>query len=121
MRKNVILYSIIGLAIIGLTFQLIKNPLGIFKWLFFMLIFAVIIFTVVRFFIKRSNPRSTSEMKKYKQAVKQSKQRYQHKQPSNKRPQKNSPRTRRRKRATHLRVIDGNKSKSKDNKDEATF
>ncbi len=129
MKRNkaaVLVYLIIGLAIIGLFSQLFGNTKNFFINILVMIGVAVIIFAVFYYVIFRR--RGTSdEMKKYKQAVKQSKQKYKSdtssKQTAEK-PKKNpipkNPAVNRKgkKRATHLRVIEGNKSKGKDR---ATF
>lgn len=75
----------------------------------------VVIFAAIYFLVLRQRP--SSEMKKYKQAVKQSKMKYktspQSPVRSSNKPNSLSSRKRSRKRATHLRVIEGNKSKKK--------
>lgn len=110
-KFSFVVYIIIGLAIFGLISQLIGNPMNFFKEIIFMIGMAVIVFAVFYFifFRKRS---SSNEMKKYKQAVKQSKRKY--KQNKNiktnhksKRPSVQKTRKKISKRPTHLRVIDG--------------
>lgn len=129
MKRNkiaILVYLIIGLAIIGLFSQLIGNTKNFLINILMMIGIAVIIFAVFYylFFRKRG---TSDEMKKYKQAVKQSKQKYKSN-PSPKKTTENSKVNRNsknlavnrkgKKRATHLRVIEGNKSKGKDR---ATF
>jgi len=75
----------------------------------------VAIFAVLYFLVLRQRP--SSEMKKYKQAVKQSKIKYKDSPQNAGRTSKktNSSNTRRkqRRRASHLRVIEGNKGSKK--------
>lgn len=118
-RFRGVTYIIIGLAVVGLLAMLLTNPLALLKRLATLLLFGVIIYTVIRM-ILRNKSSSTNEMKKYRQALKQSKQRYRYHEKSSHRKQINSSRRRRNKRPTHLRVIEGQKSKNKD-KNRATF
>ncbi len=89
-----------------------------------MLGFAVAIFALLYFIVNRSRG-SSDEMKKYKQAVKQSQSKYQQAAPKKPTPaplaNRKTDRSRKgKRRPTHLRVIEGNKSKTK-GKDRATF
>ncbi|WP_405101230.1 SA1362 family protein [Oceanobacillus sp. FSL H7-0719] len=125
-KTAILVYLIVGLAVIGLFSQLFGNTKNFLLNIFVMIGVAVIIFGVFYYFISRK--RGTSdETKKYKQAVKQSKQKYQQnpspgKGEDNPRWKKTTKSTainrKGKKRATHLRVIEGNKSKGKDR---ATF
>ncbi|CDQ39685.1 SA1362 family protein [Virgibacillus salexigens] len=110
---------ILCLAAVGLISQLFTNTANFFSSLFVSIgvgiaIFAVFYFVFIR---KRTSP---NEMKKYKQAVKQSKAKYHQVQPGKnttttpKVQQPSSPKRKRNKKAAHLRVIDGNKHKRKD-------
>ncbi|MFD1038460.1 SA1362 family protein [Virgibacillus byunsanensis] len=116
-----LIYIIIGLAVIGLISQLFTNTANFFMNIVVMVGFGLAIFAVVYFlfFKKRA---TSSDMRKYKQAVKQSKSKYkqQTKSPtsSTKRPHALQMKKKQTKRASHLRVIDGNKQKRKDR---ATF
>ena len=125
-KTAILVYLIVGLAVIGLFSQLFGNTKNFLLNIFVMIGVAVIIFGVFYYFISRK--RGTSdETKKYKQAVKQSKQKYQQNPsprkaedyPRGKKTTKSTAINRKgKKRATHLRVIEGNKSKGKDR---ATF
>lgn len=124
MRKrnfSFVVYTIIGLAIIGMIAQLITNPTSLFRHLLTILVIGLIIFGVAFFVFSKLT--QSNEMKKYNQAVKQSKSKYpyqyhgprpihtiNHK--TVKKNKKSKPRP------THLRVIEGNKSKRKNR---ATF
>lgn len=107
-------YGIIGLAILGLGFQLITNPLNLFKSILFIVALSAIIFGLFYFLFFRQRYAS-NEMKKYKQAVKQSQRKYKtnsERPPLTKRPSQIMQRKRRR-RHPHLRVIHGKKSKKR--------
>lgn len=118
-RLSIPVYIIIGLAAIGLISQLFTNTTNFFSNLFISLGIGLAIFAVFYFVFLRKRTTS-NEMKKYKQAVKQSKAKYDHTQPrknpvsAGKTQQSIQPRKKRNKRATHLRVIEGNKAKRKD-------
>ncbi|API90517.1 hypothetical protein J32TS6_02190 [Virgibacillus pantothenticus] len=119
-RKSISIpvYMIIGLAVIGLTTQLFTNTVSFINSMLISIGVGVVLFTIIYFlFIRKKN--SSNEMKKYKQAVKQSKAKYHHQKPVHKataakEQPSNALRKKRNKRAAHLRVIDGNKHKRKD-------
>lgn len=115
-------YVIIGLAVIGLFSQLFNNTAHFFGRIFTMLGVSIAIFAVIYFvFLKKRAP--SSDMKKYKQAVKQSKAKYKtnnKKSVRQKSPQPLNMKKKATKRATHLRVIDGNGNKQK-RKNRASF
>lgn len=106
MRKF-LLYALIGLAVIGLGSQLIFNPSQLIKTTALVILGAIVFYLIFRFLFR--NRFGSDEMRKYRQAVKQSKLKYQkstHNQGNfvqNKKPL--------RKRAPHLRVIEGRKQK----------
>ncbi|MUV39663.1 hypothetical protein JNUCC1_03547 [Lentibacillus sp. JNUCC-1] len=114
---SLVVYFIIGLAAVGLITQLVGNTSRFLTQIVFMvgmgaLFLGAFYFVFVR---KRTN---SDETKKYKQAVKQSRQKYNQEQKSNyqKAVRKQSSSKQKRpskKRTSHLRVIEGNKSKSK--------
>ncbi|UOQ85987.1 SA1362 family protein [Gracilibacillus salinarum] len=122
---SIIVYVLIGLAVVGFATALINDTVGLLSSLLISLLIGAAIFGLVYFFFMRK--RSTDELKKYRKAVKQSKQRFKNQQsnfktkssalktsfPSKKaiRPLKSPNRS-----ATHLRVIEGNKQKSKKNR-----
>ncbi|ALX48060.1 SA1362 family protein [Lentibacillus amyloliquefaciens] len=119
-KGTLVVYAIIGLAVIGVITQLFSNTASFLTSIFTMLGFGIVIFALLYFFIfrKRSGA-SSNETKKYKQAVKQSKAKYkqqpqQTKSSSSSKREKSSPfKKKSGKRPSHLRVIDGNKSKRK--------
>lgn len=124
-KFSIIIYMIIALAVIGIVSQLFNDPIIFLKDIFMIIGVGVVLFSIVYFILFRNRSHSSSsEMKKYKQAVKQSQQKYKpkHVQQSTKNQQKKSPYSKRKasRRASHLRVIDGNGDKSKQ-KDRATF
>lgn len=127
MKRNKIaylFYIIIALAVFGLITQLFGNTRNFLMGMAMMLGFAVAIFALLYFIVNRSRG-SSDEMKKYKQAVKQSQSKYQQATPKKPTPaplaNRKTDRTRKgKRRPTHLRVIEGNKSKTK-GKDRATF
>ncbi|UOQ47471.1 hypothetical protein MUN88_15575 [Gracilibacillus caseinilyticus] len=120
-----LVYVLIGLAVVGFATALINDTVGLLSSLLISLLIGAAIFGLVYFFLMRK--RSTDELKKYRKAVKQSKQRYKTQQSNFKtkssalkpnfstkkaiRPLKSSNRS-----ATHLRVIEGNKQKNKKNR-----
>jgi len=117
-KGSLLVYAIIGLAIIGVVTQLFSNTASFLTSILTMLGFGVAVFAVIYFVFLRKRTTS-NESKKYKQAVKQSKAKYssskQQTKPaaSAKRPKPFSIKKKASKRTSHLRVIDGNKSKRK--------
>lgn len=103
-KMPIIFYVIIALAVIGLM----TNPTHLVRNIFMMLGVGVVIFALFYFIFRKPRPTENDEMKKYKQALKQSKRKYQTTQRKQARPTKSKA-----KRASHLRVIEGNKSKRK--------
>lgn len=106
MRKY-IFYIIAAFAVLGLSSQLFYNPTQLVKRVAIIGLITIGMIFLLRFFLYRRRY-SSPEMRKYRQAVKQSQQRYKHN-----RPRKTQSKGRRpsRRRASHLRVIDGRKSK----------
>lgn len=119
MKRNItslIFYAVIGLAIFGFIFSLFDNAIGVFISILISLAIGAAIFGLVYFFFFKQ--RNSDELKKYRKAVKQSKQRYKNKKTNQtvnfKAPkQQNSLRKNKRKNAPKLRVIEGNKQKKK--------
>ncbi|SDX69528.1 SA1362 family protein [Salimicrobium album] len=121
-----VMYVFIGFAVFYIVNQLLTNTGSFLASILTMVVVAAIIYGVIYFFFIRRRPGgvrgNTDEMKKYKQAVKQSKQKYgtsssepvKSSRPSGKQTRK------RRSNAPHLKVINGSKGKNKD-KDRATF
>ena len=112
----IIIYLIIGFAVVGLISQLFGNTVNFLSNIVMMVVFGAAIFGLIYFFVLRKRgPSNNNEMKKYKQAVKQSKTKYkQPKQPTTSTKGVIPQKKRRNKRASHLRVIEGNKEKRKD-------
>src|SRR5699024_12235997 len=101
-KMPIIFYVIIALAVIGLM----TNPTHLVRNIFMMLGVGVVIFALFYFIFRKPRPTENDEMKKYKQALKQSKRKYQTTQRQQARPTKSKA-----KRASHLRVIEGNKDR----------
>ncbi|MFB1050388.1 SA1362 family protein [Paraliobacillus sp. JSM ZJ581] len=118
-KKTIWFYLLIALAAIGLISQLLTNTANFFSSILMIIGTAVLIYGVVYLLFFRK--RNTSELKKYKKAVKQSKKNKTKitalKQVKGKKINR-SKQARNHKHAPHLRVIDGKKSKRKDR---ATF
>lgn len=116
-KFSVVVYTIIGLAAIGIIAQLFTNTASFIGNIMMMLGFGAAVFAVIYFVFLRKRTQ-TNDSKKYKQAVKQSKTKYKN---DNGKPSNNSTKhtqslqmkKKLNKRASHLRVIDGSKSKRK--------
>src|SRR5699024_3188014 len=112
---STLIYIIIGLAVIVVVAQLLTNTANYLISVLIMVGIGVAIFAVLYFIVLRQRP--SSEIKKYKQAVKQSKLKYKDSnEGTNQSPKKLNALNKRKKtrrRASHLRVIEGNKAKSK--------
>lgn len=117
MKKNsfvrFLIYGIIGLAVLGLIMQLINNTSNFLINTFISITFALAVFGLLYYFVLGGRNK-TSDDKKYKQAVKQSHSKYVQNKAA---PRANSHTKinpiKKKKRPNHLRVIDGNKTKSK--------
>src|SRR5690625_6809914 len=96
MKRNGIFIVIASLALFGFIVSLFRNPMALLTSILSLVLFGAIVVFIIHLFSR--NRRSTNEMKKYKQAVKQSKERYQ------------QTKRRRRRRPSHLRVIEDRKS-----------
>jgi|SRR5690625_1489974 len=105
MRK-LLIYILISLAVVGLGTQLIFNPSQLIKTTAFVVFGAVVLYVIFRLIMR--NRYESDEMRKYKQAVKQSKLKYKTSARKNNIDKNPKPL---RKRAPHLRVIDGRKPK----------
>lgn len=111
-KFSIIVYAIIGLAIIGVVSQLFSNPSALFKNILIMIGMAVVIFAVFYFiFSKKGISKNNDEMKKYKQAVKQSQRKYKSSNVNqivnNKAKRHSQLKKKNKRRASHLRVING--------------
>jgi len=117
-----LIYAIVGLGIIGFGYKLFTDTTSLFTELLIGAAFAVLIVGAVYFFLSRRNGGNSDEMKRYRQAVRQSKKKYGQTQ-SSKISSKMKPSTIKSKVTTkqkhmkkdspQLRVIEGNKSKKK--------
>lgn len=123
-KGSIVLTVILGLAVIGLI-SFIGNSPG--KFMLNILMIAVIgfvIFLILRAVMGRRTGDSGGEMKKYKQAVKQSKQKYniQEEKPKQKSKKAAFGKSRKKRRnRPHLTVIDGKKGiNNKEKKDRAS-
>ncbi|MGP4042331.1 SA1362 family protein [Gracilibacillus sp. D59] len=118
---SIVVYALIGLAVFGFISFLITDTLGLLQYLFISLLIGAAIFGLVYFFFLRR--RTPNELRKYRKAVKQSKQKYKYQQKHNRmqpNPIKHNVSAKKttrplktRKNHTHLRVIEGNKQKKK--------
>lgn len=121
MRQNkfsIFMFIVIALAIFGVIFSLINNPKEFLFSILKVVGIAIVLSSIAYFIIikKRGPTKDTSEMKKYKQALKQSKLKYSDpKKEMNK--SKTTPLKRNtmkpKKRPSHLKVIEGNKTDKK--------
>lgn len=125
MRQNklsILMFVIIALAIFGVTFSLINDPMSFLFSILKIIGIAVVLSSLVYFIFikKRGTSKDNTEMKKYKQALKQSKDKYkasksQTNAKSVSQQSKTVPLRRKasKKRPSHLRVIEGNKTDKK--------
>lgn len=112
-KFSIVVYAIIGLAVIGIVSQLFTNPTTLFRNILVMIGMSVVVLAVFYFiFVRNRTSINSDETKKYKQAVKQSQRKY--KKPNinqsinNDRNKQSIQLKRKNKRRTsHLRVIDG--------------
>lgn len=129
--SSIIVFVLIGLAAIGVVMQLVTNPGAFFQNVLVWIGGAVLFGAALYFILTRMRDRgpaggSSSDMQKYKKAVKQSKQKY--KQPKARpvnKPAKSAASIKKasaskrkrsikdRSRGPQLRVIEGNKQKRK--------
>lgn len=115
-KFSVLVYILIGLAVIGVISQLLTNTADFLSSLFLMVAIGAAIFAAIYFiFLRKKAP--SNDMKKYKQAVKQSKAKYQQQShtsiKSSTKKDAQLPKKKSSRRAGHLRVIEGSKSKRK--------
>ncbi|MBN9653653.1 hypothetical protein J0K78_05175 [Halobacillus sp. GSS1] len=128
-----VIYTLIGLAIFFVGVQLFTNTTSFLTSIVMMIGIAVLIYGAIYFFFLRKRGiggaagGNRNEMKKYKQAVKQSKQKYKQPTPAIKKSPVAKAQTkasalgrknRKRSSGPQLRVIEGSKSKGKNR---ATF
>lgn len=112
-KFSYVIYAIIALAIIGVVSQIFNNPVALFRSILIMIGISVVILAVFYFiFIRKRSSVNNDEMKKYKQAVKQSKRKYK-RHPDNLlvnsrgNKQQTLLKKKNKRRMSHLRVIEG--------------
>lgn len=117
---SILIAFIAGLAIVGFFTMLIKNPGRLLVSILVMIGIAFVIYFVFRAIMNRngSGGGNNKEMRKYRQAVKQSNKKYKTQpkkiQQRNSKPQTLRSLKRRRKNVPYLKVIDGKKSTNKE-------
>ncbi|GIO27487.1 SA1362 family protein [Ornithinibacillus bavariensis] len=114
-KASFIIYGLIILAAIGIVWNLVTNPAGFLTNILMMVIMGLVLFGIL-YFVVFGRRGSSSEEKKYKQAVRQSKSKYTQNRNTVQTYQNQQPSTikkKNKKRPNHLRVIDGNKAKRK--------
>ncbi|MFC4404235.1 SA1362 family protein [Gracilibacillus xinjiangensis] len=127
MSRNImtwLVYGLIGLAVIGFIGSLFTDTIGLIMNLLIAVLTGAVIFGLVYFFFLRK--RTSNELKKYRKAVKQSKQKYKTTTHSNNITSKSTklnqsihkikPNNKQRKDVPHLRVIEGNNNKKRKNR-----
>ena len=107
-----VVYVIIGLALVGIMSQLFNAPGDFFKSLLSMLLIGLIVFGIFYFLFYKNRPAS-SDMRKYKQALKQSNRKYAGNHHAYSKSVNKIALRKKKKSVPHLRVIDGQKSKRK--------
>lgn len=127
-KLPMVVYLLIALAVTGIAIKLFNNPVGFLKSALITIAIGAAIFGFVYFVLFKNGTaqasNQSSEMKKYKQALKQSKAKYSTNLPvkskSRTKPTSTKGQVKRKfsKRPTHLKVIEGNK---KEEKNRATF
>ncbi|MGP4074380.1 SA1362 family protein [Halobacillus sp. K22] len=120
-----IIYTLVALAVFFVGYQLLTDTSSFLSSIAMMIGIAAVVYGAIYFFFLRnrgiSGGRSSNEMKKYKQAVKQSKQKYKQPAPVVKKsqaartvkPTTIHKKNKRRGSGPQLRVIEGNKNKDK--------
>ncbi|MFC7320853.1 SA1362 family protein [Halobacillus campisalis] len=121
-----VIYTLIALAVFYVAVQLLTDTTSFLSSIIMMIGFAVLLYGAIYFFFLRHRMGSggnKNEMKKYKQAVKQSKQKYKAPSPVKASKVKTNPsfktasiqkKKSRRKNTPNLRVIEGSKNTKKD-------
>lgn len=114
-----IAFALIFLALFGFGYKMVSDPAGLMRSLVYIVAFAALISAAFYFLFykRRQGAAPSSDMKKYKQAVKQSQQKYKKNTTpaSVTKPKKVTQIKKRtpRKRPSHLRVIEGQKTEKK--------
>lgn len=129
---TIVISVIVGLAVVGLVSSLLKNPGSFLLSILITVVIATILFFILRAVLRNKNEGNSDQMKKYRKAVKQSKNKYQAKDTKMKQKQaakvsKSSAKTKPKKKRhftsrkrSHLRVIEGKKGLDKDKNDRAS-
>ncbi|HZW67338.1 MAG TPA: SA1362 family protein [Pseudogracilibacillus sp.] len=116
-RNSLLFYFVFTIAGIGLISWLTKNPSNFFTTILITAIFATVVFLIIRAVMRRRVGNANyNETRKYRQAVKQSRKRYE--QPKAKVVHKKM--RRHRDRPNHLKLVKGNKQVKRDNNDRAS-
>lgn len=119
-NRSILFYFVAGIAGIGLLAWIVKEPGDLIKTLFITAVVATVIFFIARAIIRhRMGGGNHDEMRKYRRAVKQSQKKYENYNPTTNRMQRHKQMKRRR-RPSHLRLIKGNKTRDKSDKDRAS-
>lgn len=118
-KMAMFVYIVAGLAMIGIVSQLFTAPVSFLTNIFVMIGIGLAIFALFYFAFLRKKTAS-NDMRKYKKAVRQSKAKYNDSRSAktgtknaNKQKSPQPVKKKTTKRAAHLRVIDGNKSKKR--------
>lgn len=121
-QRSVLFYFVAAIAGIGLLAWIMKEPGNLIKTLLITAVVATVIFFIARAIMRhRMGGGNHDEMRKYRRAVKQSQKRYEHYNPStNTNRLQNRKQVKRRRRPSHLRLIKGNKTAEKNDKDQAS-
>jgi len=119
-QASPLFYGVTGLAAIGLFSFFVRDLGQLIKYLFITAIVGAIFFFIARAVLQsRMSGGNQDEMRKYRQAVKQSKRKYGNSRPIS-RNQRIRIQQRKKRRPTHLTVIEGNKHRKKVNNDQAS-
>ncbi len=122
-RSNVslVIYLIIGLAVLGLITTLMDRPLNFITTIFLAIGVAFVIYWILTAIVNRGRFGANEEMRKYRRAAKQSNLKYNKQKVTklNQTPRPSPLKTKRRRRnVPHLTVIEGKKGTN--NKDRAS-
>src|SRR5699024_1051802 len=115
MRKSrsLLLYFFIGLVVVGLGAQLIRNPVQLITSLLILLGITFIMFFVLIAMLNRRQGNDNHEKKKYRDTIKQSQKKYskpvKNKQIKKNNKKKPNSKKRKRKSKSHLKLIKGHK------------
>jgi len=128
-KMSVVMYIVISLAIIGLSAQLFTNFTGFLMSILLMIIIAFVVFMIFSYIARNraggsSGFQSSPESKKYREAVKRSQEKYGKPNVKVKKSQEQNKRQikrKKRRRPSHLRVIEGKKGKDDQKDNRASF